>query len=192
MDEGHFWFEYAAVQLLSGDRDGYRTACARMVQRCGKVPMLRPYYVARACTLAADSVEDPARPERLAEGELKANPKEFWSLSEQGALRYRAGAFEEAELLEEQSLSIDGRPGVAVISWLWLALANQRLGKTEEARRLLDRAAKWLDKARPDFSQSEVGVPGTDEAKAGLHLHNWLEACVLRREAEALLEIAHK
>jgi tetratricopeptide (TPR) repeat protein len=192
MDEGHFWFEHAAVHLLSGDRDGYRTACARMVQRCGKVPMLRAYHMARACTLAASSVKDPAQPERLAEGELKASPKEPWSLTEQGALRYRAGAFEEAEFLEEQSLRADAGRGAAVVSWLWLALARQRLGKTEEARRLLDRAAKWLDQARPDFSHSEKGVAGSDEQIAGLHLHNWLEACVLRREAEALLGTAHK
>jgi hypothetical protein len=181
MHEGHFWFEYAAVRLLSGNRDGYRADCARMVKRCGKVPMLSSYFVARTCTLAADSVKDPAQPARLAEFELKANPKEFWSLTEQGALRYRAGAFAEAELLEEQSLlRADGRRGMAVVGWLWLALTKQRLGKTEEARRLLDRAAKWLDQARPDFYHS-------DEAEEGMHLHNWLEACVLRREAEALL-----
>jgi hypothetical protein len=102
-------------------------------------------------------------------------------------LRYRAGAFEEAELLEGQSLRANDRPGVAVVGWLWLALAKQRLGKTEEARRLLDRAAKWLDQARPDYSHSELGVAGSDEFKEGLHLHNWLEAHVLRREAEGEL-----
>ena len=184
MDEGHFWFEYAAVQLLSGDRDRYRAACAQMVQRCGKVPALKAYHTALACTLAADSVKDPAQPERLAEGELNAMRKKYWSLSltEQGALRYRAGAFEEAELLEEQSVRAEGKSGAAVVGWLWLALTEQRLGKTEEARRLLDRAAKWLDQARPDFSLSEI-----DKQKEGLHLHNWLEAHVLRREAEALL-----
>jgi tetratricopeptide (TPR) repeat protein len=187
MHEGHFWFEYAAVRLLSGDRDGYRAACARMVQRCGKVPLLPGYFVARACTLAADSVEDPAQPERLAETDLKASPKEPWLVTEQGALRYRAGAFEEAELLEEQSMRADGRRGAAVVSWLWLALTKQRLGKTEEARRLLGRAAQWLDQARPDFYHSELGAAGSDEYREGLHLHNWLEAHVLRGEAEALL-----
>src|SRR5262249_18020594 len=35
-DEGHFWFEYAAVLLLSGDRPGYVKACAHLVDRCGK------------------------------------------------------------------------------------------------------------------------------------------------------------
>jgi tetratricopeptide (TPR) repeat protein len=187
MHEGHFWFEYAAVRLLSGDRDGYRAACARMVQRCGKVPLLPGYFVARACTLAADSVEDPAQPARLAETDLKASPQEPWLVTERGALRYRAGAFEEAELLEEQSLRADGRRGAAVVSSLWLALTKQRLGKTEESRRLLGRAAQWLDQARPDFYESELGVAGSDEYTEGLHLHSWLEAHVLRREAEALL-----
>jgi hypothetical protein len=117
---------------------------------------------------------------------------EVWSLTEQGALRYRAGAFEAAELLEEQSLSADGRRGVAATGWLWLALTEQRLGKTEAAQHSLDRAAKWLDQARPDYYHSEVGVAGSDEYAEGLHLHNWLEANVLRREAEALLRTVQK
>jgi len=190
MNEGHFWFEYAAMLLLSGDRDGYRAACAQMVQRCGKVPTLKAYHMARACTLAADSVKDPAQPERLAEGELKAMPKHFWSLSliEQGALRYRAGAFQKAASLLMQSLDADARPGVAVVTWLWLALVNQRLGKTEEARRWLDKATKWLDQTRPDYYNHEAGVPGSAVEKEGVHLHSWLEAHVLRREAEALLK----
>ena len=170
-DEGHFWFEYAALLLLSGDLDRYRGACAQMVRRCGKVPMLKAYHMARACTLAADSVQDPAQPERLAEGELNAMRKKYWSLSltEQGALRYRAGDFEEAGLLEEQSLRADGRPGAAVVNWLWLALTNQRLGKTEEARRLLDRAAKWL---------------GDPQRTAGLEWFDRLKLRLLRMEYE--------
>jgi hypothetical protein len=187
--EGHFWFEYAALRLLSGDRDGYRAACARMVQRCGKAPALKAYHMARACTLAADSVKDPAEPERLAEGELKTMPKQFWALSltEQGALRYRAGAFQEAVPLLEESLQTDSRRGAAVVSELWLALTNLRLGKTEKARSWVDQAVKYLDQARPDYYLRDEGVPGSDEEKEGLHLHHWLEAHVLRREAEVLL-----
>jgi hypothetical protein len=33
-----------------------------------------------------------------------------------------------------------------VLNWLWLALANQRLGKAEEARRWLSKAQGWLDR----------------------------------------------
>ena len=70
------------------------------------------------------------------------------------------------------------RPGRAVINWLWLALANQRLGKAEEARHWLGKAQAWLD-------QFGDGMPARAEEEVGLHLHNWLEAHVLRREAEA-------
>jgi hypothetical protein len=67
-----------------------------------------------------------------------------------------------------------------VVNWVWLALANQRLEKSEEARRWLGKAQAWLDQYRD-------GMPAHAEEELGLHFHNWLEAHVLRREAEALL-----
>jgi hypothetical protein len=82
--------------------------------------------------------------------------------------------------LFEQSLKVDPMPGRAVLNWLWLALANQRLGKAEEARRWLDKATAWLDQYRDH-------MPASAEAEVGLHLHNWLEAHVLRREAEMMI-----
>jgi serine/threonine-protein kinase len=180
MDGGHFWFEYAAVLLLSGDRTGYEKACARMVERYGKSSVLRAYHVARACTLASDAVADTSQPGRLAETELKAAGGQFWSLTEQGALHYRAGQFQEAVALFEQSLRASAKPGHALLNWLWLALAQQRLGKTEEARRWLEKATAWLDQYRD-------GMPAHAEGELGLDLHNWLEANVLRREAEAMI-----
>ena len=71
-DAGHFWFEYAAVLLLSGNRLGYADACADMVKNYGRAPNLRAYHVARACTLAPDAVAEASLPGRLAETELKA------------------------------------------------------------------------------------------------------------------------
>jgi tetratricopeptide (TPR) repeat protein len=117
----------------------------------------------------------------LAEKELKGSAREFWSLTEQGALAYRAGRFQQAVPYFEQSLQADPRPGCAVLNWLWLALANQRLGKADEAHRWLNKAQAWLDQYRD-------GMPARAEGEFGLHLHNWLEAHVLRREAEALID----
>jgi serine/threonine-protein kinase len=179
-DDGHFWFEYAAVLLLSGDRKGYEKACAHMVERYGKAPGLRAYHVARACTLAPGAVAEASLPGRLAETELKAAAGQFWSLTEQGALHYRTDHFQQAAALIEQSLRASAKPGQAVLNWLWLALAQQRLGKTEDARRWLRKAAAWLDQYRD-------GMPARADQELGLHLHNWLEAHVLRREAENLL-----
>ncbi len=151
-----------------------------MIERCGKHGGPRSYHVARACTLAPDAVAEASLAGRLAEKELQASTRAFWSLTEQGALAYRAGRFEQAVPLFEQSLKADPKSGRAVLNWLWLALANQRLGKSEEARRWLDKAQAWLDHYRN-------GMPDRAEEELGLHYHNWLEGHVLRREAEALI-----
>ena len=180
-ESGDFWFEFAALSLLSGDRPAYARTCARMIERCGKTGGPRSYQLARTCTLAPDAVADASLPGRLAEKELKDSGREFWSLTEQGALAYRAGRFQEAVPFFEQSLKANPRPGNAVLNWLWLALANHRLGKADEARRWLNKAQSWLDQYRD-------GMPARAEEELGLHLHNWLEAHVLRREAEALIE----
>jgi predicted alpha-1,6-mannanase (GH76 family) len=66
------------------------------------------------------------------------------------------------------------------LNWLWQALAHQRLGKAEEARRWLGKARAWLDQYRD-------GMPARAEEELGLHYHNWLEAHVLRRKVEALI-----
>jgi tetratricopeptide (TPR) repeat protein len=179
-DNSHVWFEYAAVLLLSGDRQGYGKACAHMVERCRKKGHLRAYHMARACTLAPDSVAEGSQPGELAQTELTRDKEKFWALTQQAALHYRAGKFKEAPPLLEQSLRVEPKSGCAVLNWLWLALVNQRLGRLEEAHRWLARATAWLDRY-------EGGMPSRAEEKLGLHLHNWLEAHVLRREAEALL-----
>jgi tetratricopeptide (TPR) repeat protein len=156
-----------------------------MVEKCGKSGGPRAYHVARACTLAPDAVADAALPSRLAEKELQQFGREFWSLTERGALAYRAGRFQDSMPLFEQSLRADHKVGRAVLNWLWLALAQQRVGKAEEAHRWLDKATAWLDQFRE-------GMPDRAEEDQGLHLHNWLEASVLRREAEALIRPAEK
>ena len=148
-----------------------------MIEWCGKTGGPRSYHVARACTLAPDAVADASLPGRLAEKELKDSAREFWSLTEQGALAYRAGRFQQAVPLFEQSLQADPRPGRAVLNWLWLALANQRLGKAEEARRWLKKAQAWLDQYRD-------GMPARAEEEFGLHCTTgWKRtSCAARRK----------
>jgi formylglycine-generating enzyme required for sulfatase activity len=179
LEDGEIGFEYAAVLLLSGDRGGYRTICKQMLERSGQ-GAVRPYHVARACTLAPDSVGDAALAAKKAEGELMQNGGQFWSLTQQGALAYRAGRFDEAAALFQRSLQAENKPGRAVLNWVWLSLVEQRRGKPAEARAWLEKATKWLE-------QYPKGIPVVPDDSTGLHLHNWLEVQVLRREAEALL-----
>jgi tetratricopeptide (TPR) repeat protein len=178
-EDGDLWFEYAAVQLLAGDRPGYRRSCAHMLAQCQPKGPMRPYVVARACTLAPDSTDDPTQLRHLTMKELEGNEAAFWALTEQGAMLFRTLPPMDAVGPLEKSLAADGRPGRAVVNWLWLALAHQKLGSPHEARRQLNKAAEWLDQ-QGDRMPLESNVMGTD-------LHNWLEAHVLRHEAKALL-----
>jgi tetratricopeptide (TPR) repeat protein len=179
LEDGEQGFEYATVLLLSGDQAGHRKFCAEMLERSGQ-RSVRPYHVARACTLAADSVKDFALPAGKAADELRQHNREFWSLTEQGALAYRAGRLDEAVTLFQKSLQADGKPGRAVLNWLWLSLAEERRGKPAEARVWLDRARQWLE-------GKSTSVPVVPDDATGFHLHNWLEAQVLYREAQTLL-----
>jgi tetratricopeptide (TPR) repeat protein len=181
-EDGELWFEYAATQLLARDRPGYRRTCAHMLARCQATPPMRPYLVARACTLAPDSVDNWGLPSRLSHDELMRSLA-AWSLTEQAALNYRAGEFEKARGLADHSLLADGRPGSVVLNWLWLALACRQQSRADEARQWLDKAAGWLDQ--------QGGRKPPEDRGVRLHRHDWLEAHVLRQEAEALLRSSH-
>jgi hypothetical protein len=130
---------------------------------------------ARVCTLAFNSADELELPYRLSKAELQSSKTMFWSQTEQGALLLRAGKPQQAILLLERSLLANCQPGRTVLNWLWLALANQKLGKVKESRQWLDKATDWLD-------QQECRMP-LDTKFLGMHQHNWLEAHVLHREA---------
>jgi serine/threonine-protein kinase len=194
IDDGEVWFELAAARLLVGHRDEYRLACVWLVEHVTGSAKIRPYHVIRAFTLAPPDVSrlgpgagtDPAKIAKLCLDELLANRAEPWSLTEQAAYLHRSGRLRDAIPLLKKSLAADERPGTQVLNWLWLSLTYQRLGETDEARRWLDKAGRWLD-------QFADGMPADADA-LGLSLHNWMEAHVLRREAEGLIHLspAHK
>jgi serine/threonine-protein kinase len=175
--DSEVWFECAAVQLLSGDRSAYRRTCRQMLEAARGPSKMRPYLVARACTLAPGAVDDLGGVQQVSTGELGKNASAFWSLTEQGALRCRTNRFGEAVPLFQRSLEAEPRAGAAILNWLWLALAHQQTGEPKQARAWLDKAVAWLDALGDEMPANADTV--------NLHRHNWLEAHVLRREAAA-------
>jgi eukaryotic-like serine/threonine-protein kinase len=169
-DDSEFWFEYAAVQLLSDDRNQYRLTCKRILFD----KSVRGYLVARACTLAPISADDHQLVSQRVAGELKTYESAFWALTEQAALHVRADAAKDAVPLCQKSLAANRQRGAEVVNWLWLALAQQQLGNADQARAYFAKADAWLD--------GFAARPSDGEATFGLHRHNWLEAHVLRRE----------
>jgi tetratricopeptide (TPR) repeat protein len=217
------WYCLALARLARGDAEGYRAACAGLLQRFGaSTDTPTADWVAWTCALAPDAVADLARPVALAEGAIASRDpfslsaalpvvgasavgllvspggegplraasalipgrtlsKEANRLKTLGAALYRAGRLEEAVQRLSEAVRAYGRDGTHTY-WLFLAMAHQRLGHAEEARRWLDQAVRWLDRAGW-YQPTDVGSSPT------LWATWWarLEAQLLRREAEALV-----
>jgi tetratricopeptide (TPR) repeat protein len=118
-------------------------------------------------------------PSRRSAGELQYHRKQFWALTELGALRVRDKRGKQAVPFLMLSIKVEPKPGAAVVNWLWLALAYHDLGQQDEALRWFKKADVWLDLLGNEFPPSADAL--------GLHRHNWLEALILRREAQSKL-----
>jgi serine/threonine-protein kinase len=181
-DDAEIWFEAAALCLLAGDSDGYRRTCARMLEACEqKKRPLRPYLVARACTLAAGSVADIKRVGQLAKPELMRERAEYWSLIEQAALEYRTGEWDQARKLIGMALREYPEWDGNVINWLWMAMAQQRLGQKAYAQKYFQKAEEWFKKYGEE-------MPFLKNWTTALHPHDWLEAHILFQEAKGLIK----
>jgi WD40 repeat protein/tetratricopeptide (TPR) repeat protein len=163
--------QHAVALVAVGDREGHRRACMRLVQRGGDdESSLR--LVVRICTLAADAVPDLEALVRQAEKAVEANPRSAEDQEMLGALLYRAGKFEPALRRLEEAVRLAGENPMAR-TWLFLAMANQRLARGGDAKKWLERAAGWLDQPAKD--------------KAALSWAEQKEYQLLRGEAAALV-----
>ncbi len=160
----------AVVLLASGDRAGWRSAIAALLDRFrGTIDAMTATRIAWACALGPDAAADPAVPVRLAEAGLQGadDPSKAAYLNTLGATLYRAGRFDEAIRRLEEAIQERKSPGP--LDWAFLALAHQRLGHRDLAR-------FWLEKLRER-------APSTDPAQ---FWEEW-ELRLLRSEAEAVI-----
>jgi serine/threonine protein kinase/Tfp pilus assembly protein PilF len=130
-------------------------------------------WVLAACPEA--SLRDPPRAVELAEKAVKSAPREgtFWATL--AVARYRAGDWQGTAAAAQEALKLLQGAG---FHWgvgrasLFLAMAQLRLEKTQDARQTYARALAWLEKNRKAIEN----VPAT-----AAELHGF------RREAEKLL-----
>ena len=147
--------------------------------------------VAWICVIAPDAVADLRQPVQLAEKAVASNPTGFSKyayLSTLGVALYRAGQFEAAVQRLGDAITAHGKDGTAG-DWLFLAMAHHRLGQPDEARRWLDKAAKWIDESTqpPPPNAAAASPPKPPVAGTTLTWRERLELQLLRREAEELL-----
>jgi tetratricopeptide (TPR) repeat protein len=172
------WMTHATFLLRADDTKGYRLACQQMIDKFGqtKNPFIA-HRVAWTCFLMPDAVSDQKLLMELAQRSVKGAPGDPWTGMTLGLALYRADQFENA---------VKKLQPYAEIGWcripvsLILAMAHERLGKKEEARRLLDKAVKQME--------MEVVAKVRGVLRQPDNAHAWAAYEILRGEAEKLLK----
>jgi WD40 repeat protein len=139
------WSRAALVSLAAGNQADYRQLCTFIRDTFLRSPNANEVNnAAWACAQGPDALTDFEPVVRALEKATGPKPHSD-QLNTLGAVLYRAGRYADAiQHLEEGIARRDtiGTPH----DWLFLALAHQRLGHVEEARKWLDKAAAALDK----------------------------------------------
>lgn len=159
----------AVANLKAGDAAGYRAACGGIADRLPPVgPKLsaeEANNAASAFTLGPGATDDWAKPlawidhalARLDAAE-KANPGKkdalrrdrHTILNTRGAVLYRAGRFEEAAKVLREGMRFHPDGG-EFHDWLFLALAEYRLGRTDAGKEAADEARAVQTGAKSDI-----------------------------------------
>ena len=95
-----------------------------------------------ACLVAPSDEADARRVVKLAE-RLVASHRDAATLTWLGTAHFRAGRFKEAARTLQASIKAQGKGGY-LDSWLFLTMAEQRLGQGAQARSHLARLEGWL------------------------------------------------
>jgi serine/threonine protein kinase/WD40 repeat protein len=177
-----FWFEHAILRLAVGDVAGCRSVCAHMLEafrKNGDPAWLES--TAHAFVLAPQGPDKRALAVQLAENRVAVISEGSWSGHVLGLALHRAGRFSDADVQIRQCLDRDPGWECNVLNWLVLAMANQRLGRTDEAQRWLKRAETWVfTRLRDRPGGVDRATPEAWKWRDGILVH------LLLREARAL------
>jgi tetratricopeptide (TPR) repeat protein len=183
LDPGDHWSWYlrSCVYLYLGDEAAYRATAKEMIERFGADPRReRRERAAKACLLSPNPVVELERLTMIADGAVApgaaANLMPWFRLCK-GLADYRAGHYESALDSLQRAQALDSSYGKATVELLF-AMTQQRMGHAAKAREWLDQATRRLDEQLPRAGKDDLG--GSPE--------NYLIACILRREAEALVK----
>jgi tetratricopeptide (TPR) repeat protein len=178
------WVLAAYANLAAGDAASYRRTCRELVERFGQTddPVIAE-RTAKVCSLAPGAVADFGVVERLAEFAVSDGEQHdyypFFVLAK-GLTEDRAGRHAEAAAwLERFAPQADRGSNFDAIAFAALAMAQHRLGRTDEAKDSLAKAKAIVAEKMPDPSQGR---------RFEGNWHDWLHAQMLSREAEEMLK----
>ena len=185
-DDAGMWYFRALVCLARDDIDAYHNTCAGMLDRFGRTPPRKDaYWMAWTCALRAESTSEPARAVGLAEILPIDATTDFDNLAVLGAALYRVGRYSEAAERLHQAVAAQVSDTFQrqpiTYTWLFLAMAEHRLGHFEEARQWFDRAANTIAEHE---SKNGADAPANDY----IPWNRRVTLLLLRHEAEAVLK----
>jgi tetratricopeptide (TPR) repeat protein len=169
-------YHLAVACLKAGDRPGYRAACAGLAKRMPSpgTPLFLGDTVAatKAFALGSGATDDWSISLSWAERVLtrlneretadpstkeRNKPLRHLFLQARGALLYRAGKFEDAAKVLRAGMGF--HPGGGEFpNWVFLALAEHRLGHADAARAAATRARAARAGARPDTAWDRAEI----------------------------------
>jgi WD40 repeat protein/tetratricopeptide (TPR) repeat protein len=173
--------QHALLRLAVGDGEGYRRACADMLERFGNTESPKiANNVAWVCSYAEAAVPDLAPALDLAVKVARSHPKQYATLNTEGAILFRAGRYQDAVAKLDDARKAHPRGGAPFDYW-FLAMAHHHLENAAEARACLKEGARLTDLA-------EAGKLNDPTLPMPLFWIQRLELQILRQEAEALLK----
>jgi tetratricopeptide (TPR) repeat protein len=98
-------------------------------------------------------LRDPRRAVELAKRAVRLATKEGNNWGTLGAAHYRAGDWKEAVAALDKSREL--KKGGDAYAWLFLAMAHQKLGNHDEARKAYDQATQWLEKNKESLAKNK-------------------------------------
>jgi tetratricopeptide (TPR) repeat protein len=157
------WYR-SALARLAHDVAGYRATCTRMLKY--RAQMGNPdalHWLAWTCALAPDAIPDLSVAVSLAAEAVESDPESIANRAALGAILYRAARFEEAVERLTEADKLTEEPDTAATSspaynWYFLAMAHHKLGHDAEAKKWLNKANDWTDKALAEHEEGTATV----------------------------------
>ena len=182
------WNMRVLAPLAAGRPDEYRKALAEMIQRLGKSEDPRAAcLVSWASVMKPDSAADWQSVLAMAERAVRREPGSSACLAALGMALYRTGSYEQAaqrlgeadRLIRDPSEIADYSPAC---KWFFLAMAHHRLGHAAEAKKWLDKAGQWVERATGEL---QAGILRRNQ----FGLNRRLALKLFQEETEALLGV---
>jgi serine/threonine protein kinase len=183
-DDAENWFMDQPLWLQIGAVEGYRRDCREMLKRFGKSDNpQRDDQVAKTCLLAPLAVDD-LDPVGLLAGNSHAVPAKdgpsLWYVVCRSLFEYRTRKWDDC--IQRARAVVDAKPEHAARDATLLviiAMAEQKRGKSDEARAALKDARARIEANMPKVERGQL---------FGDDWHDWLRCQILLREAEELLQ----